>query len=109
MLSIENPLDYASQAEAEGNAENTKVMTALRVFQNFVKNISNYTVSALNTTSKNIIGAINELFTSTTANTTAISELKSGSLYYYVSGWDPNSLSPTPIKNNGSLTWLQNL
>ena len=72
MFSIENPLDYASQAEAEGNAENTKVMTALRVFQNFVKNISNYTVSALNTTSKTIIGAINELFTSTTANTTAI-------------------------------------
>jgi len=58
---IDNPLDYASQAEAEANTENTKVMTALRVFQNWVYNVANYSISALNTTSKTIVGAINEL------------------------------------------------
>lgn len=32
-VSISNPLSYASQAEAEAGTDNTKVMTALRVFQ----------------------------------------------------------------------------
>lgn len=52
----------ATQPEAEANTENTKFMTALRVFQNFVKNATTYVFSTLNTTSKTITGAINELF-----------------------------------------------
>jgi hypothetical protein len=58
---ISNPLDYATQAEAEGNTENTKVMTALRVFQNFYRNATSYLFSGLTTTNKTIVGAINEL------------------------------------------------
>ena len=54
--------NFASQAEAEASTENTKFMTALRVFQNFVKNATTYVFSTLNTTSKTITGAINELF-----------------------------------------------
>lgn len=61
-VSLSNPLSYASQAEAEANTENTKVMPALRVFQNWLANVINYTVSALNTTSKTIVGAINEIY-----------------------------------------------
>lgn len=61
-ISLSNPLDYASQIEAEGNSENTKLMTSLRVFQNWFNNVSNYVLTALNTSSKTIIGAINELF-----------------------------------------------
>ncbi len=54
----------ASQAEAEDNTENTKVMTSLRVFQNWLNNVTNYSISALTTTSKTLLGAINELVTS---------------------------------------------
>lgn len=54
--------NFATQVEAEANTENTKFMTALRVFQNFVKNATTYAFTTLNTTSKTIIGAINELF-----------------------------------------------
>ena len=61
-VKIGNPLDYATQAEAEGNAENTKVMTALRVFQSFMQNVGITSIAALNTSVKNIIGAINELY-----------------------------------------------
>lgn len=61
-VNISNPLDYASEAEADAGTENTKVMTALRVLQSFVYQIANYTVSALNTTAKTIVGSINELF-----------------------------------------------
>jgi len=60
-VAISNVLDYATQAEAEGNTENTKVMTALRVFQNFYKNSTSYIFSSLTTTNKTIVGAINEL------------------------------------------------
>ena len=60
-VKIGNPLDYATQAEAEGNAENTKVMTALRTYQNFMQNVGVTSIAALNTSVKNIIGAINEL------------------------------------------------
>jgi hypothetical protein len=59
-------LTLASQAEAEGGTENTKVMTALRVLQSFAYQIASYSISALNTTSKYIIGAINELVTKVT-------------------------------------------
>ena len=54
-------LPYASQAEAEGNVENTKFMTALRVYQSFMQNVGITSIAALNTSVKNIIGAINEL------------------------------------------------
>jgi hypothetical protein len=59
-------LTYASQAEAEAGTENTKVMSALRVLQSVVYQLSNYSFSVLNTTSKYIIGSINELFSSKT-------------------------------------------
>lgn len=58
---ISNPVDFATQEEAEGNSENTKAMTSLRVFQSFVKNCANYVFLALNTASKTLVGAINEL------------------------------------------------
>lgn len=58
---ISNPVDFATQEEAEGNSENTKAMTSLRVFQSFVKNCASYVFSALNTTSKTLVGAINDL------------------------------------------------
>jgi len=61
-VSLSNPLSYASQAEAEANTDNTKVMTALRTFQQFVSNIASYSVAALNTTSKYLVGAINEVY-----------------------------------------------
>lgn len=56
--------DLANQSEAETGTENTKVMTALRVLQSIVYQMASYSFSALNTTSKNIVGAINELFAS---------------------------------------------
>ncbi len=59
-------LSYATQSEAESGTENTKVMTALRVVQSFVYQAINYTFSGLNTTSKKIIGAINENYSSLT-------------------------------------------
>lgn len=62
-ISLSNPLDYASQIEAEGNSENTKLMTSLRVFQNWLKNVTDYVHVSLPTTSKTILGAISELFT----------------------------------------------
>lgn len=62
LVDITNSLSFASQAEAEGNTENTKAMTALRVFQNWVNNVSNYDISTLSTTSKKLVGAINELY-----------------------------------------------
>ena len=60
-VSLSSPISYASQAEAEGNTENTKVMTALLTFQNWLNNVTSYSISSLNTTSKFIVGAINEL------------------------------------------------
>ena len=56
------PLSTATQAEAEGNVENTKVMTALRTYQNFMQNVGVTSIAALNTSVKNVIGAINELY-----------------------------------------------
>jgi len=60
-IEISNPIDFATQLEAEGNSENTKAMTSLRVFQSWINNITNYVVSSLTTTSKTVSGAINEL------------------------------------------------
>ncbi len=49
MQVIDNPLDYASQVEAEAGTENTKVMTALRVFQSILKWIQTKTLSFFGT------------------------------------------------------------
>ena len=49
MQVIDNPLDYASQAEAENGTENTKVMTALRVFQAILKWIQTKTLTFFGT------------------------------------------------------------
>ena len=49
MQVIDNPLDYASQAEAENGTENTKVMTALRVFQAILKWIQTKSLSFIGT------------------------------------------------------------
>ena len=42
-------------------------------------------------------------------NTSDIAELKLGSGYYCISGWDPNNLSPTPTTTKGNQTWLRDL
>ena len=42
-------------------------------------------------------------------NTSDISELKLGSGFYCISGWDPNNLSPTPTTTKGNQTWLRDL
>jgi uncharacterized delta-60 repeat protein len=62
-VSLSNPLDYVKQAEVETTnpTENTKVATIFRVFQGFIYWIANVAFPALNTSSKNLIGAINEL------------------------------------------------
>lgn len=49
MIGLNNPLDYASQAEAEAGTENTKVMTALRVFQAILKWVQTKTLSFFGT------------------------------------------------------------
>lgn len=67
-----NYLSYASQVEAEANTENTKVMTALRVFQNWLKNVTDYVHASLPTTSKTILGAISELFNNKLDKNTSI-------------------------------------
>ena len=53
---------FATQEEAEGNTDGTKSMNPLRTFQQFVSNIATYSVAALNTTSKFLVGAINEVY-----------------------------------------------
>jgi hypothetical protein len=50
------------EVETVSPSDDNKWMNALRGFQQFIYLIANYTVSALNTTSKNLVGAINELF-----------------------------------------------
>lgn len=49
MQVIDNPLDYASQAEVETGTENTKVVTSLRVFQAILKWIQTKTLSFFGT------------------------------------------------------------
>ena len=49
MQIIDNPLDYASQAEVETGTENTKVVTSLRVFQAILKWIQTKTLSFFGT------------------------------------------------------------
>src|SRR5574344_246610 len=61
-INSDDPVAYATQVEAEGNVENTKVMTALRTYQNFMQNVGVTSIAALNTSVKNVIGAINELY-----------------------------------------------
>lgn len=49
MQVISNPLDYATQADAETGTENTKVVTALRVFQAILKWVQTKTLSFFGT------------------------------------------------------------
>lgn len=49
MIGLNNPLDLATQAEAEAGTENTKVMTALRVFQAILKWMQTKTLSFFGT------------------------------------------------------------
>lgn len=49
MQVIDNPLDYASQAEVEAGSENTKVVTSLRVFQAILKWIQTKSLSFFGT------------------------------------------------------------
>ncbi|MEI7501982.1 MAG: hypothetical protein WCJ61_01730, partial [Paludibacter sp.] len=51
--------DTADKAEAEGGIEPTKVMTAIRVWDAIKYLLANFSFSALTSTSKTIIGAIN--------------------------------------------------
>ena len=68
-VDLTQSLSFSNQSEAEAGTENTKVMTALRVAQSIAYQIINLAFSGLNTTSKTIQGAINELFTFTNFNT----------------------------------------
>jgi len=61
LLGGDSGIVYASKLEAEGNTENTKVMTALRVFENWINNVKTYVISELTTASKTVVGAINWL------------------------------------------------
>lgn len=83
-VDLTTSISFASQAEAEAGAENTKVMTSLRVLQSVIYQMANYVFSGLTTTAKTIIGAINELNSTTGATLTpsAISlAKKSGTSY----------------------------
>lgn len=70
--SVAGKVEKSTQAEAEANTDNDRGMTPLTTFQQWVSNIASYTVSALNTTSKFIVGAINELKALVDTNTTNI-------------------------------------
>ena len=61
MVPISDPLLYTSQTEAQTGTENTKVMTALSTVQSWYYQAKNYVIAELNTVSKNLVGAINEL------------------------------------------------
>ena len=52
---------FATQSEAETGTNEVKSMNPLRVLQSIVYQLASYSFSTLNTTSKFIIGAINEL------------------------------------------------
>lgn len=54
-------LEKASQEEAQTASDDNKYLTANKGYLGWLSWIANKTVSALNTTSKNIVGAINEL------------------------------------------------
>lgn len=65
-------MPIATQSEAESNTENTQYMTSLRTFQQWTRNISYSLNNSLNTISKTILGAINELFANKVDKTTKI-------------------------------------
>ena len=58
---LESSITLASQTEAESNTENTKFLSSLRTFQNWIYNVKNYAITELNTVSKTLVGAINWL------------------------------------------------
>lgn len=94
-VATDNPLDYASQVEAEANTENTKVMTALRVFQNWLKNVTDYVHASLPTTSKTILGAISELFTNKLDKNVAITGATKTKVTYDSKGLVTNGADAT--------------
>ncbi len=59
---VQGNTEKATQSEAEAGTNDAKVMTPLKAKQGFIYQGLNYVFSGLNTTSQNIIGAINELF-----------------------------------------------
>lgn len=61
MVALTVPLNFASQSDAETGTDNSKVMTALRVIQSIVYQLIHLDFAGLSTTSKKIIGSINEL------------------------------------------------
>jgi hypothetical protein len=58
---INNPLDYATQSNAETGTENTKVMTALRVFQAIAKWITTTAIGTLGTLTNSTITATDSI------------------------------------------------
>ena len=56
-----------------------------------------------------VSGATSNIQMQINSNTTDISELKLGSGYYCISGWDPGNLSPSPTMTKGNQTWLRDL
>jgi len=75
-------IEFTTQGEVEtaDPTENTKVTTILRVFQGFIYWLSNSTVSALNTTSKFVVGAINELLAKFNPTIPLINQIYSGEI-----------------------------
>lgn len=79
---IDNPLSYATQLEAETGTENTKVMTALRVFQSIAKWITTTAIGTLGTlsnttitSSDNVKSALEKLQGQVTASANQIMEI----------------------------------
>lgn len=60
-IKMSNPLSYATEAEALAGTDNTKVMTSLRVNEQWNHNVVNEIVDDLDTTDKTLQGGINEL------------------------------------------------
>lgn len=60
-VNIDSPMGYATESDAQTATNDTKIMTALKVVQSFIYQIANKTIESLQTTSKTVVGAINEL------------------------------------------------
>jgi hypothetical protein len=90
-VKIGNPLDYATQAEAEGNAENTKVMTALRTFQNVVNNIKSRSFSAAALTNPYTSGLTPKWIGEVVVNATSMEFWVANSIAASVDSWQIDS------------------
>lgn len=60
-LPLGSSITLASEVEAKTNTENTKFLSSLRVFQQWLNNVKTYSISELDTASKFIVSAINEI------------------------------------------------